>query len=533
MSGVGDFSGTVTPGRYRLVRPLDRDGGRVHEARHERLSGRFALKLFNDVEPLTFRKRAQVATALRHPGIVQVVDYSATSEGAFVVMEFVEGRSLAAILATSGPMPADRVARLIESMALGLQAAHRQGVAHGRLSPERVFVLPAAAHHDWAPGTERTKIVGFALSNEARARAPSEAPTAYTAPEQLTGDADPQSDQYALAAIAYEMLTGVPAFSGPALRPRTPPLIRELAPAVSDLADEVIRRALSADPDVRWADVYTFSTRLREATDGLGESDEPTRLAPLPLTVSRPAITPAPSDVAPSFDVPVIASVDVDLGTPAPQSQPQQTVPPSGGFTMSPTHHQGHHQPHRGHAPGGPYNIRPTETFSFTDGPGPGPMWTAAERPRRRRSGGGFRLLVLMLIAGLGGYFAVRYKVMPQDLNPIIARATTFVQSLRTLLPTASPDPAPVAAPALSPTAPTVEPMPAPVATAPAAAPAPALRPEVIPISSPNAAPAKPTQLSPGRSHVLRSRRHKPAKSLKPLSAEAAAMEALLDGPSK
>jgi hypothetical protein len=164
-------------------------------------------------------------------------------------------------------------------------------------------------------------------------------------------------------------------------------------------------------------------------------------------------------------------------------------------------------------------------------------MWTPADRPRRRRSGGGFRLLVLMLIAGLGGYFAVRYKVVPQDLNPIVGRATAFVQSLRTLLPTASPEPAPAAPPAPTPAAPTVEPMaaPAPVAAAPAnaPAPAPALRPEVIPISSPNAAPAKPTQLSPGRSHVSRSRRHKPTRSLKPLSAEAAAEEALLAGPSK
>jgi hypothetical protein len=138
-----------------------------------------------------------------------------------------------------------------------------------------------------------------------------------------------------------------------------------------------------------------------------------------------------------------------------------------------------------------------------------------------------------MLMAGLGGYFAVRYKALPQDLNPIIARATALVQSLRTLLPAASPDPAPAAAPTATPAAPTVEPMPAPVAATPTAAapaPAPALRPEVIPISPPNAAPSKPTQLSPGRSHVSR-RRHKPAKSLKPLSAEAAAEEALLAGP--
>jgi serine/threonine-protein kinase len=431
MSGVGDFSSTAAPGRPLLVRQPNGDDDREL------------------------------------------------------------GRSLAAILAVSGPMPAERVARLIDSIALGLQVAHRQGVAHGRLTPERILVLPPRP--DDEAGAVRTKILEFALP----------------------GDADPEGDQFALGAIAYEMLAGVQPFLGGPWPRRAPPSLRHYAPDVNVLVDEVIGRALSPDPDVRWADVYTFSTRLREAIDGLDAFEEPTRLAPIPLTVSRPAAMPAPSDV--DADFPVVASVDVDLRTPS----PQPNASPIGGPTMN----QSHYQPPRGPGPSRQYPIQPTPTFSFTEGPEPSPLWTPADRPRRRRSGGGFRLLVLMIAAGVGGYAAVRYRAWP-ELGPVVERGKDFVRSLRSLAPAAAPDPA-AAAPAPVATTPVVAPVAAP-APAPAAA---ALRPEVVPIVSPTAAAPKPRPLSPGRAHVSRSHRHKPAKVLKPLSDEAAAEEALLAAP--
>jgi hypothetical protein len=395
-----------------------------------------------------------------------------------------EGRSLAAVLAASGPMPAERVGRLIDGIALALQEAHRKGVAHGRLAPENVFLLPPADGD--APDSIRTKLIGFAPA----------------------GAADPSEDQRALGAIAYELLAGV------APSPRAPLSIRERAPDVGFLVDEVVRRALSPDPDLRWADVYTFSTRLREAAEGLGLSDDPTRLAPIPLTVSRPSGTPTPVEqIEIDVELPVIASVDVDMSTPAPRTR----VPSLGGLTMNPNHYQ----PPRGPSPGGHYPIRPTPTFSFTDGPEPGPMWTPPGRQRRGRRSG-FPLLVLMAVAGLGGYFAVRYHAWP-ELGPVTERAKDLVRSLRTLAPSAKLDPPPVAAPA--PAAAPNEP-----GAAPVAAPAPALHPEVVPIVSPTAARPKPAPLSPARAHVSRSHKRKP---LKPLSAEAAEEEALLASPSR
>src|SRR5690349_16892213 len=106
--------GAVMAGRYRLLRALDGAGGRLYEARHDRLSGRFAVKLYPDADPAAFRRRAQVALALRHPAIVQVIDYGPDGDGgrAFVVMEWVDGQPLSTIMRDSGLLPLEVVVRI-------------------------------------------------------------------------------------------------------------------------------------------------------------------------------------------------------------------------------------------------------------------------------------------------------------------------------------------------------------------------------------------------------------------------------------
>jgi serine/threonine protein kinase len=524
MRGAADIAGVVTAGEYRLVRPLGRQGGRVHEARHDRLMGRFAVKLFGDVEPRAFQRSAQLAAGLRHPGIVQVIDYSATQGQAFVVMEYVDGRALSTIIGESGLLPADRVARLIESVAVGLQAAHRQGLAHGHLEPERIFVLPPG------PGGEQTKIVGFGLHEDVSAAPELTELTPYTAPEQLSGDADPRSDQFALAAIAYEMLTGVPPFDDSTER-QEPPSIRDYAPEVNVIVDDVIRRGLSPDPDARWHDVHAFATRLREATDG-SALEEKTRLAPLPLTVTRPSMTPTPVE-GPAL--PVVASIDVDLRTPPPERWPpvltaklQAPAPassrglglrastPGVGNVVLPAPSR---LPRPSRGPTGSWPISPTPTFSFMDLPDdPSSLMPAASR-RSAKGGGSFRLVLLMMVAGLGGYFIVKYQAW-QDVEPLMERATATARSLRALTPWASPDdklpPAQATAPATT----------AAPSAAAIALPTPApMHPEVVLIEPPRAQIAPRPAVTPHRSNHHR--------RLKPLSAEAAAEEELLAGPSR
>jgi serine/threonine protein kinase len=570
MMAAGELSGTMTTGSYRLVRALENAGGdtRVHEARHDRLSGRFVVKLLGEVEPRAFQRGIQQASALRHPGIVKIVDYGEGAEGAFVVMEYVEGRSLASIIEAQGALAPDAVARLVDSIALGLQAAHRQGLAHGHLSPARIFVLaPGAGRPDLTPGAERTKIFGFGMGDELTPGPLITEVTPYTAPEQLSHEASPLADQFALAAIAYELLTGVPP-EGDAAARRAPRSIREYDPTINVIVDDVVQRALSFDPGARWADVYTFSKRLREVTVSAPGAalEEKTRLAPLPLTVNRAATA------LPPFDFPVIASVDVDLRTPAPKRlelplqgeismnpRPSRPSNPSRGSMPGPVGHPVHSPLPRnlpsqypGQVPtprsvtGAHYSIRPTPTFSFTDEPSPASLY----KPRRRSSGGGLGLAFLVIVAGLGGYYAVQTRAW-QDPAQLVVRAKDLARRVRALVSPAAPEPvAPATPSAAAPTAPAAEatarepngaaptlaaPTPAspraavpasPTAVAPTPSSPPAMHPDVVqiaPAPQPVATRHPPKAAVHHASHAHHSR---PAPSS--VFDEAAAEEALL-----
>jgi serine/threonine-protein kinase len=406
MSGAGEFSGTIAAGRYRLGRALG--GGRVHEARHDRVGGRFALERFGDVDARAFLRGAQQAAALRHPGIVRVLDYG-TSPEAFIVMEWAEGRPLTDLLAARGALAPGEIAHLVESVALGLQAAHRQGLAHGHLTPAHILVTDEAGGSGEALGGARTKLLGFG-TGPTGALAPAVSlteVTPYEAPESLDGEPTPLADQYSLAAITYELLTG----EAPRADGRPPRSVREYDPTINVVIDDVVRRGLSVNPHARWPDVHTFAARLGEAALAEGVLEEKTRLAPLPLTVTKP-MTPAPDDLTPIELPPVIASIDVDLRTPAPARRAPSFL--EGEISMNPTHtrppssDQGlpggpypTRYPSRGPAPPH-YGIRPTPTFNFTDEPAPGPLY----KPRRR-SGSGFGLFVLVLAGGVSGYLAV------------------------------------------------------------------------------------------------------------------------------
>ena len=263
-----ELGGYVLGGKYRLVRQISDGPRRVYEARHERLAGRFAAKLWPATTPWdAFRRGAELAATLRHPGVMQVLDFNCEPGASpFLVYEWIDGTRLSDVIAEAGILPLERVAPLIESAAWALASAHQQGVVHQELRPDEVFVVHA-------PGTMRewVKIAGFGVT-AALARAGTTPPSRYRAPEQKTrppgdDDDDPQSDQYALAAIAYEMLAGVPPFDEE--RSRAEPLpISDLAPGVSPAVDAAIRQALATEPELRFPGVLEFARALRAAADG-------------------------------------------------------------------------------------------------------------------------------------------------------------------------------------------------------------------------------------------------------------------------
>ncbi|MGW1953875.1 protein kinase domain-containing protein [Streptomyces sp. NPDC001920] len=203
-------------GRYRLHESIGRGGmGEVWRAYDETLARQVAVKLLlpQDSDPTAtsrFRMEAQTAARIDHPNVVGVRDFGEFDNRLFLVMELVDGDSLARVLAQSGALPAERVARVAAQAAAGLAAAHREGIVHRDIKPGNLlldadgtlkigdFGIARFLDDPGAALTATGQIVGTSL---------------YLAPERALGkQAGPASDVYALGCVLYQLLTGRPPF---------------------------------------------------------------------------------------------------------------------------------------------------------------------------------------------------------------------------------------------------------------------------------------------------------------------------------
>lgn len=227
-SGSGDDE--VIDGRYRLVHSLGRGGvAEVYEAVDERLARRVAVKLFRgDAAEELQRHESEMRTLaqLDHPALVTVYDAGDDGRRPFLVMQLVEGTTLANELARYGKIPSEQVAEWGQTLASGLAYVHGQGIIHRDVKPANVLVGRDGRVHladfgiarlvDAAHVTRAGEIVGT---------------PSYFAPEQVAGEpVGPAADVYALALVLLECLTGRKAFEGTAL--------------------EVAMARLARDPDV-------------------------------------------------------------------------------------------------------------------------------------------------------------------------------------------------------------------------------------------------------------------------------------------
>jgi hypothetical protein len=219
-------------GRYRLERLVGRGGmGAVYEATHLGLRSRVAVKilsgrLFGDDSALRrFAREARSLARLgQHPNIVAVHDYGELqTEGAFLVMDFIEGESLAALLRRERRLTPPRAAAIFGQVLEGVAAAHRAGLVHRDLKPENILVSsPEGGEGGGAP---RVRLLDFGLAKVVRADA-GEAPTVttpgvvmgtfgYMPPEQLAGGGvDERSDLFSVGVMCAEALTGARPFRG-------------------------------------------------------------------------------------------------------------------------------------------------------------------------------------------------------------------------------------------------------------------------------------------------------------------------------
>jgi serine/threonine-protein kinase len=278
--------------------------GRVYRSHHARLENRrYAVKiLLGDLAMsaamrIRFAQEAESASQLQHPNVVPVVDFGKTPEGLlYLVMEFVEGPTLAQLIARGGPMVPARVIALARQMCLGLQHAHEHGLIHRDFKPDNVLVVESD------PEVARIVDFGLAIPTDPEAARLTQVGQAvgtpiYAAPEQVSGGAvDERADLFALGVTMFEMLAGVAPYDGTLLEilhaksHEAPPAIAERAPGVTTppALERFVRTLMS-----------------RRAADRFGSARE--ALAALEaVDLSAPA-EPAPLAVAPKRRVGVIA----------------------------------------------------------------------------------------------------------------------------------------------------------------------------------------------------------------------------------
>ena len=268
--------GSLGPeGRYRLVRRIGVGGmGEVWEADDTVLGRRVALKVL--VQELAddpratrrFVREARATAKLTHPNVTRVYDFGRDGGLPYLVMELLEGDTLADRLA-GGPLPPSEAARIGAAVADALDAAHRRGIIHRDIKPSNVLLTPAgevkvmdfgiAAAADETHSTTGSGLYGTA---------------AYISPERAAGQAaTPAADVYSLGAVLYELLTGRPPFLGdsPVLVVRAhlherPRPVRELAPWVPARLADTCEAALAKDPAQRPSSAAALAIRLRAAS---------------------------------------------------------------------------------------------------------------------------------------------------------------------------------------------------------------------------------------------------------------------------
>ena len=264
-------TGALLDGRYRIVRLLGEGGmGAIYLASHVGLGRDVAIKFLHaelvsrDEVVGRFYREAQAAAAIRHKNIIEVFDVGVSPQGEpFLVMEYLEGESLAGLLKRAGPLNLGAACAVMEPVLQALHAAHRKGIIHRDLKPDNIFL----AYQQGEPPV--VKIIDFGISKFAqgefdkwRTKTGSVMGTpAYMSPEQARGSAglDHRTDIYSMGTILFEMLTGALPFAGSNFAeylsamliddPRAPQSVCAGFPAE---AEPLVRKALAKNPDQRF-----------------------------------------------------------------------------------------------------------------------------------------------------------------------------------------------------------------------------------------------------------------------------------------
>jgi serine/threonine-protein kinase len=310
----------ILDGRYQLEKRLGQGGmGVVYKARHIFLKTAHAIKIIlpdlvgNDPNLVTrFRQEALAAAAIRHQNIIAVTDFGVVrGTMPFLVMEFVQGKSLQDLMSEEGAMSPLRAFELMQPICAGIAAAHRQGIVHRDLKPLNVMIC------DGLPISEAVKILDFGLAKiksgellgsfiAAQTTGLMGSPF-YMAPEQWSDEPpDARADVYSLGVIFYQMLCGEVPFKGSSI----PSIMKKhLTSDVPSLASKgvevppqieaVVRQALEKEPAHRIGSADEFSSELRAAMTSASAQLRRTADSQIPIDPSKTIVTPPPTTTVP------------------------------------------------------------------------------------------------------------------------------------------------------------------------------------------------------------------------------------------
>lgn len=279
-------AGQCLQGKYQILEKIGSGGmGTVYKGQDLTLSRTIAVKVFSmsptehEKSFLRFQQEARAAGVLNHEGIVGVHDFAISEEGlAYLVMDFVEGVSIAELIAGSGALPLDRCLELTTNVANALAYAHDKGVVHRDLKPANIMVVPGKKR-------ESVKIVDFGIAKIRTEEGKALTQTGevfgsplYMSPEQCTGQkVDERTDIYSLACVLYESLVGHPPHVGENALATALMHLNEVPLPLNAVRPElkfpaalqaILDKALEKDVDLRYQAMSEFASDLQKVQQG-------------------------------------------------------------------------------------------------------------------------------------------------------------------------------------------------------------------------------------------------------------------------
>ncbi len=281
-------------GPYEILAPIGAGGMcEVYKARDARLERTVAVKVLpphlssNPELRQRFEREAKTISQISHPHICALYDVNREGETEYLVMEYLEGETLADRLA-KGPLPAEQLLRYGIEIADALEKAHRQGIVHRDLKPGNImltksgvklldFGLAKLATPDKQAVSQATSLpTALQQSQPLTSRGTILGTFQYMAPEQLEGgEADARSDIFAFGCVLYEMLTGQKAFTGKSqaslissIMGSDPPPISSIQPMIPASLDRIVKGCIAKEPEQRWSTAHDVMLQLQWIAEG-------------------------------------------------------------------------------------------------------------------------------------------------------------------------------------------------------------------------------------------------------------------------